>query len=87
MPSPSVYHGVPLKLHLGGGGWNVRNILNSYVGAPRASPSLTTLTHTQRGRMYDSVFVLSSGRVTSIGPQGEFNWQVRQLGPHPCSGI
>ena len=27
--------------------------------------------------MYDSVFVLSSGRITSIGPQGEFNWQVR----------
>lgn len=28
------------------------------------------------GDVYDSVFVLSSGRVTSIGPQGEFNWQV-----------
>ena len=30
--------------------------------------------------MYDSVFVLSSGRITSIGPQGEFNWQVREVG-------
>ena len=28
------------------------------------------------GIVYDSVFVLSSGRVTSIGPGGQFNWQV-----------
>ena len=24
---------------------------------------------------YDSIFLLSSGRVTSIGPRGQFNWQ------------
>jgi hypothetical protein len=29
-----------------------------------------------RGSMMDSVFALSNGRVTSIGPHGEFNWQV-----------
>ena len=28
------------------------------------------------GQLYDSVFALSSGRVTSIGAHGEFNWQV-----------
>ena len=39
-------------------------------------PSLSTLSTHHQGPMYDSVFVLSSGRVTSIGPQGEFNWQV-----------
>ena len=32
------------------------------------------------GRLYDSVFALSTGRVTSIGPHGEFNWQVRRRG-------
>ena len=25
--------------------------------------------------VYDSIFLLSSGRVTSIGPRGQFNWQ------------
>ena len=40
-------------------------------------PSLSTLSTHHQGPMYDSIFVLSSGRVTSIGPQGEFNWQVR----------
>ncbi|KAL5466741.1 hypothetical protein EMCRGX_G030890 [Ephydatia muelleri] len=30
----------------------------------------------QESILYDSIFVLSSGRVTSLGPQGEFNWQV-----------
>ena len=28
------------------------------------------------GVVYDSIFLLSSGRVTSIGPTGQFNWQV-----------
>lgn len=28
-------------------------------------------------RGFDSVFVISSGRLTSFGPYGEFNWQVR----------
>ena len=28
------------------------------------------------GQLYDSVFALSTGRITSIGPHGEFNWQV-----------
>ncbi len=78
--SSSAYHGAPLKLHLGGGGWNLKSVLESYVGAPKAPPSLHTLTRPHnRGRMYDSVFVLSSGRVTSVGPQGEFNWQVRYM--------
>uniref|UniRef100_A0A1X7T644 Uncharacterized protein n=1 Tax=Amphimedon queenslandica TaxID=400682 RepID=A0A1X7T644_AMPQE len=27
------------------------------------------------GVAYDSIFLLSSGRVTSIGPRGQFNWQ------------
>lgn len=27
-------------------------------------------------RGYDSVFIISSGRLTSFGPYGEFNWQV-----------
>lgn len=27
-------------------------------------------------RGFDSVFVVSSGRLTSFGPYGEFNWQV-----------
>ena len=29
--------------------------------------------------VYDSVFVLSNGRITSIGPGGEFNWQVTMV--------
>ena len=32
-----------------------------------------------KGKLMDSVFGLSNGRVTSIGPHGEFNWQVRSL--------
>lgn len=31
----------------------------------------------QSVRSFDSVFAVSSGRVTSFGPYGEFNWQVR----------
>ena len=41
----------------------------------KAGESASPLSHPQ-GPVYDSVFVLSSGRVTSIGPKGEFNWQV-----------
>ena len=32
-----------------------------------------------KGKLMDSVFGLSNGRVTSIGPHGEFNWQVWSL--------
>lgn len=28
-------------------------------------------------RGYDSVFIIASGRLTSFGPYGEFNWQVK----------
>ena len=28
-------------------------------------------------RGYDSVFIISSGRLTSFGPYGEFNWKVK----------
>ena len=31
------------------------------------------------GVVYDTIFLLSSGRVTSIGPAGQFNWQVDTL--------
>ena len=69
--SLSSYHSAPLKLHLGNSdkSMSVAGILSG------ATPSFTL----HQGPMYDSVFVLSSGRITSIGPQGEFNWQVRGL--------
>ena len=73
----SAYHNLPLKLHLGGGGWDVMGIYEGTFNTPTPSlPSLSTLSTHHQGPMYDSIFVLSSGRVTSIGPQGEFNWQV-----------
>lgn len=67
----SVYHSSPFKLHLSLTGYSWTRWL-ARTGkrdspAPPAHPE---------GNVYDSVFVLSSGRVTSIGPQGEFNWQV-----------
>ena len=74
----SPYHSAPLKLHMGGGGWGVKGIVENTVGAPtsRDIPSLSEPSTHHQGPMYDSVFVLSSGRITSVGPQGEFNWQV-----------
>ena len=74
---PSAYHSLPVKLHLGGGGWDVMGIYEGTFNTPTPSlPSLSTLSTHHQGPMYDSISVLSSGRVTSIGPQGEFNWQV-----------
>jgi len=29
-----------------------------------------------KGIYYDTIFVLNTGRITSIGPHGEINWQV-----------
>ena len=76
-PLHSAYHSLPLKLHLGGAGWDVMGIYEGTFKTPTPSlPSLSTLSTHHQGPMYDSIFVLSSGRVTSIGPQGEFNWQV-----------
>ena len=71
-PHTSSYHSAPLKLHLVdvGGLFSFSKRLSK----PLPSPSR------HQGPMYDSVFVLSSGRITSIGPQGEFNWQVREVG-------
>ena len=69
---PSVYHSSPVKLHLGLTGYSWTKWLarrQKVVDAPAPPPH-------PPGPVYDSVFVLSSGRVTSIGPKGEFNWQV-----------
>ena len=72
----SAYHSAPLKLHMGGAGWEVGGVVRSLFGGASSYlppiPSATSPVET----LYDSVFVLSSGRVTSIGPHGEFNWQV-----------
>ena len=72
---PSPYHRAPFKLHLmsTGGSWTKWLLSKNKDKAPPTTPP-TSLP--QGPTMYDSVFVLSSGRVTSIGPQGEFNWQV-----------
>ena len=32
-----------------------------------------------KGIYYDTIFVLNTGRITSIGPHGEINWQVLEL--------
>lgn len=67
----SVYHSTPFKLHLSLTGYSwTRWLAKSKKGnSPDPPPH-------PEGDVYDSIFVLSSGRVTSIGPQGEFNWQV-----------
>lgn len=73
----SSYHSAPLKLHLGGIGWDVVGVVEMMTGSRRPSvSSISAAAVHHMGPLYDSVFVLSSGRVTSIGPQGEFNWQV-----------
>jgi hypothetical protein len=71
----SVYHSSPVKLHLGLTGYSWTKWLarrHKIVDAPAPPPH-------PEGPVYDSIFVLSSGRVTSIGPKGEFNWQVYYL--------
>lgn len=75
----SAYHSAPLKLHMGGAGWGFGRVAQTLFGGPSSPyrlPPATSAT-SPAGTLYDSVFVLSSGRVTSIGPHGEFNWQVR----------
>jgi hypothetical protein len=67
----SVYHSSPVKLHVGltGYSWTRWLARRGKVDTPAPPPH-------PEGPVHDSVFVLSSGRVTSIGPKGEFNWQV-----------
>ena len=77
----SSYHSAPLKLHIGSQGWDLGSLFQTFMGSPGPvhRPSLDSLA-SPATTLYDSIFVLSSGRVTSIGPHGEFNWQVRHLG-------
>lgn len=78
----SVYHSIPFKLHLSLTGYSWTRWLAKSNKANSPRPPL----HPE-GDVYDSIFVLSSGRVTSIGPQGEFNWQVCcvVVGPYHAS--
>ena len=36
-------------------------------------------TSMHKGIYYDTIFILNTGRITSIGPHGEINWQVLTL--------
>jgi len=62
---------------MGAPGWDLNSVFKLFLGAPGpvTPPSLDSFA-SPAAKLYDSVFVLSSGRVTSIGPHGEFNWQV-----------
>ncbi len=75
----SSFHSAPLKLHMGGLGWDINSFIKGLIGAPSPNvPSFSSLSSSVE-TLYDSVFVISSGRVTSIGPHGEFNWQVSDV--------
>ena len=74
--SSSPYHSAPLKLHLVDTGDSWLRWLAKGKKRVEESPAIAPPLSLHQQPLFDSVFVLSSGRVTSIGPRGEFNWQV-----------